>query len=74
MSVKSSLIKMTWYFKIEHTKFGKPVWKVEEREIYNEMKENAMKKRIAYWDYVKKTGIKPKLTIVSAEAIIICPK
>ena len=65
---------MTWNFESEHTQFGKPIWKVEEREIYNEMKENAMKKRIAYLDYIKKTGIKPKVAIVSMEAIIICPK
>ena len=65
---------MTWNFEAEHTKSGKPIWKVEEKEIYNEMKENAMKKRIAYWDYIKKTGIKPKVVIISVEAIIVCPK
>ena len=43
---------MTWILESEHTKFGKPIWKVEDKEIYNEMKENAMTKRIAYWDQV----------------------
>ena len=70
MSVKSSRIKMTWFFESKHTKFGKPIWKIEEREIYNEMKENALKKRIAYWHNIKKTGIKPKAVIVFTEAIV----
>ena len=70
MSVKSSRIKMTWYFESKYTKSGKPIWKIEEREIYNEMKENAMRKRIAYWKNVKKTGIKPKVVIVFTEAIV----
>ena len=65
---------MTWEFEIEYTKSGKPIWKVEEREIYNEMKENAMKKALAHLDEIKRTGIVLKLKIISTEAIIICPE
>ena len=65
---------MTWILESEHTKSGKPIWKVEQKEIYNEMKENAMKKALAYYDQIKKTGVVPKPKIISTEAIIICPE
>ena len=62
---------MTWILESAHTKLGKHIWKVEQRQIY---KENAMKKRIAYFGQVKRTDTVPKLKIISPEAIIICLK